>query len=382
MTEACGDFDTVVIGGGITGLCASWFLARDGDAVACLDHGYDAGSTVNAGSLHVQMQSRLERMFPGRVVDYERGLPLYPLAVNTWEAVAAELGNDIGLAVKGGLMVAETEQDLVSLERKSARERAHGVDTQVISRRELRDVAPYLDEELAGAAYCAREGKVDPLLANAAIRDRAISAGAIVVDGVRVDRLDCDKGRVRIEAGDARYTAGRVIVAAGAGSRAIAMTLGIDLPVIAEPLHMNVTEAAEPFMLHLVQHASRPITMKQLGGGHVVIGGGWPAEAGLAPRVPAVSAGSLAGNLALAARLVPGMAEFRVLRSWAGINPTADLLSILGNVVTTPDVHFLVPGDAGYTLGPCLAQLLCEQLAGRDPGFPVAAFSPNRFAAA
>lgn len=382
MTEVNSDFDTVVIGGGIIGLCVSWFLARDGDAIACLDHGYDAGSTVNAGSLHVQMQSRLERLFPKRVLDYEKGLPLYPLAVTTWEAVAAELGKDIGLVVKGGLMVAETQGDLASLERKSAREQAHGIDTQVISRRELRDVAPYLDEKLAGATYCAREGKVDPLLANAAIRDRAISSGAIIVDGVCVDRLDCDKGRVHIEVGDARYTAGRVIVAAGAGSRAIAMTLGIDLPVIAEPLHMNVTEVAEPFMLHLIQHASRPITMKQLGGGHVVIGGGWPAGAGLAPRVPTVSVDSLAGNLALAAKLVPGMAEFRVLRSWAGINPTADLISILGNVAAAPNVHFLIPGDAGYTLGPCLAQLLCEQLAGRDPGFPVAAFSPNRFAAA
>jgi len=382
MTEANLDFDTVVIGGGIVGLCASWFLARDGEAIACLDHGFNAGSTVNAGSLHVQMQSRLERLFPGRVADYEQGLPLYPLAVATWEAVAAELGSDIGFAMKGGLMVAETERDLASLEHKSARERVHGVDTQVVGRRELRDLAPYLDEQLAGAAYCAREGKVDPLLANAAIRDRAITAGAIVVDGVRVDRLDCDKDRVRIEAGDTCYTAGRVIVAAGAGSRAIAMTLGIDLPVVAEPLHMNVTEAAEPFMQHLVQHASKPITMKQLGGGHVVIGGGWPAGAGLAPRVPTVSADSLAGNLALAARLVPGMAEFHILRSWAGINPTADLVSILGNVAAAPAVHFLIPGDAGYTLGPCLAQLLCEQLAGRDPGFPVAAFSPNRFAVA
>jgi glycine/D-amino acid oxidase-like deaminating enzyme len=382
MTNHARDFDTIVIGGGIVGLCASWFLAREGEAVACLDHGFDAGSTVNAGSLHIQMQSRLERMFPGRVADYEQGLPIYPLAVATWEALAAELDNDIGFAVKGGLMVAETEQDVASLDRKSARERQHGVDSQVIGQSELRNLAPYLDENLVGAAFCAREGKVDPLLANAAIRRRATSAGALLLDGVYVDRLDCENGRVRVATRGASYIAGRVIVAAGAGSRAIAATLGINLPVVAEPLHMNVTEAAEPFMPHLVQHASRPITMKQLGGGHIVIGGGWPAGAGDAPRVPAVLAGSLTGNLGLAARLVPGMADFRVLRTWAGVNPTADLLSILGSVAAAPNVHFLVPGDAGYTLGPCLARMLCEQLAGRDPGFPVLAFSPARFAAA
>lgn len=379
MTDAQTDFDTIVIGGGLVGLCTSWFLAREGDAVACLDHGFDAGSTANAGSLHVQMQSRLERMFPERVAEYERGLPLYPLAVETWEQTAAELGEDVGLKIGGGLMVAETEDDLESLRRKSRRERENGVETHVLGRGELREMAPYLDDELAGAAYCPREGKVDPLLANDAIRRRALADGALLVDGLRVERLEPADGRVTVHTASRRYRAGRVVVAAGAGSRALAATLGFDLPVTAEPLHMNITEAAEPFMPHLVQHASRPITMKQLGRGHVVIGGGWQAEAAAPPRAPAVKSASLAGNLSLAARLVPGIGHFRVIRSWAGINPTADLLSIVGSLPKLPDVHFLVPGDAGYTLGPLLARLLCDRLAGRNPLFPLEAFSPLRF---
>jgi len=380
MTDAETGFDTIVIGGGIVGLCTSWFLAREGAAVACLDHGFDAGSTVNAGSLHVQMQSRLERLFPERVAAYERGLPLYPLAVEAWEQAAADLGEEVGLAVKGGLMVAETAEDLASLEEKSRRERANGVETHILGRAELREMAPYLDQRLAGASFCPREGKVDPLLANDAVRRRATVEGAVVFDGVRVERLEVAGGRVAVHAATRRYVAGRVVVAAGAGSRALAATLGIELPVTAEPLHMNITEAAEAFMPHLVQHASRPITMKQLGRGHVVIGGGWPARAGVAPRAAAVTPASLAGNLSLAARLVPGIGHFRVIRSWAGINPTADLLSIAGSLPDAPGVHFLVPGDAGYTLAPLLARLLCERLAGREPAFPLDVFSPQRFA--
>jgi len=379
MTDAQTEFDTIVIGGGLVGLCTSWFLAREGDSLACIDHGFDAGSTVNAGSLHVQMQSRLERLFPERVAAYERGLLLYPLAVEAWEQTAAELGEDIGLKVGGGLMVAETAEDLESLERKSRRERENGVETYILGRSELRDMAPYLDDRLAGAAYCPREGKVDPLLANDAIRRRALADGALIVDGLRVERLEAADGHVTVHGASRRYRAGRVVIAAGAGSRALAATLGVDLPVTAEPLHMNITEAAEPFMPHLVQHASRPITMKQLGRGHVVIGGGWPARAGAAPRAPAVTAASLAGNLSLAARLVPGIAHFRVIRTWAGINPTADRLSIAGSLPNLPHVHVLVPGDAGYTLGPLLARLFSEQLAGRKPDFPLEAFSPLRF---
>ena len=47
---------------------------------------------------------------------------------------------------------------------------------------------------------------------------------------------------------------------------------------ICDPLHMNITEGTAPFITHLVQHADRPITLKQLGNGQAVIGGGWPAE--------------------------------------------------------------------------------------------------------
>ena len=64
------EFDVVVIGGGITGMCLSWFLADAGLAVACIDHGRDSGSTTNAGSIHVQMQSRIMRLFPERLHDY------------------------------------------------------------------------------------------------------------------------------------------------------------------------------------------------------------------------------------------------------------------------------------------------------------------------
>lgn len=378
--RSAGSFDTIVIGGGISGLSLSWFLAREGDAVLCLDHGYDAGSTANAGSLHVQMQSRLERLFPERVAAYERLLSLYPLAVDTWGKVAEELGEDIGFRVGGGLMVAENPEDLARLEAKSRRENANGVETRILGRDELRSFAGYLDDGLVGASFCPKEGKVDPLLANDAIKRAAVAAGAVMVEGGLVGRLEPARHGVTVHTAGGHFEGGRVVVAAGAGSSALAASVGVKLPIVAEPLHMNITEAVEPFMGHLVQHASRSITMKQLGGGHLVIGGGWPAGPGAAPRAPTVTAASLAGNLSLAARLVPGIEHFRVLRTWAGVNPTADLLSIVGCAPGVPNVHVLVPGDAGYTLGPCLARLLCEQLAERDPGFPLEAFSPVRFA--
>ena len=61
-----------------------------------------------------------------------------------------------------------------------------------------------------------------------------------------------------------RVAAGRVVIAAGAGTGALRGAVRPAVPASAEPLHMNITEAAAPIIRHLVQHAERMITLKQL----------------------------------------------------------------------------------------------------------------------
>jgi len=373
------DFDTIVIGGGVTGLCISRLLAADGAAVACLDAGERAGSTANAGSLHVQMQSRLERLFPERVADVARSLAWYPKAVEEWRTLANELGDDIGFALTGGLMVADNDEQLTSLSRKSQLERANGVHTEIIDRHELARIAPYLNDTLAGASFCPLEGKIDPLKAQAALTAAAWDAGVELRTGTTVTSLTRERSGFRVVTGTTAYNTKRLVIAAGAGTTALATMLGLIIPIRAEPLHMNVTSAAEPFVNHLVQHAERSITLKQLSNGRLVIGGGWPADDRLAPIVPAVRISSLLGNLALARFLVPASASLPVTRTWAGINPTADLLSVLGSIPGLPGLYIAVPGDAGYTIGPYCARLLVELMAGRETGQDLSAYSPLRF---
>ena len=100
------EVEIVVIGGGIVGTCLAAFLAEGGTEVACVDNGHHSGSTANAGSLHVQMQSRNIRLSPHLIPDLEQTLPMYPRAVEAWKELAVHLETDIELKVEGGLMVA------------------------------------------------------------------------------------------------------------------------------------------------------------------------------------------------------------------------------------------------------------------------------------
>ncbi|WP_431283389.1 NAD(P)/FAD-dependent oxidoreductase [Humitalea sp. 24SJ18S-53] len=373
------EIDIAVIGGGIVGICAALELARDGRGVLVLDDGRHSGTTANAGSLHVQMQSRFLRLYPDQVPGLEASLPLYVAAARLWARLAQDLGTDIELRATGGLMVAEDAASLGFLAAKCAREAALGLRVHMLGAAELARIAPYLGPAVIGAELCEDEGKLNPLLANEALRRAALAAGVVHATETRVTALRASGPGWVLETPRGVVRAGRVLLAAGAGTGALAAMVGLPVPTVAEPLHMNVTEATAPLIGHLVQHAERMITMKQLAAGQVVIGGGWPARLAPGNGQPQVEASSLFGNLGLAQHLVPRVGRLRLIRTWAGVNTTADGQCILGAAPGRPGLFFAVPGDAGYTLGPLVGRMAAAAMQGRDAGFDIARFSAARF---
>jgi glycine/D-amino acid oxidase-like deaminating enzyme len=374
--------DVLIIGGGITGLMAAIRLSEAGASVAVVDAGQNAGTWANAGSLHVQMQSRFMRLYPDQVARLESALPLYAAAAREWAMLEPELG-PFELVAKGGLMLAEGADQMAFLAAKARREEARGLRVEMLDRAALDRIAPWLGPQITGAELCHDEGKMNPLLANARIRARALALGVeIRTDTIR--GIEATATHVTAH-GSNRHDGTRALIAAAWGAGALAAPFGVTIPTRAEPLHMNITEAATPLIGHLVQHAERSITLKQLGAGQIVIGGGWPAGDRGTTTPPAVLAASLLGNVALAARLVPGIGGLRVIRTWAGMNTTTDGASIIGPLPGQPRIVMAVPGDAGYTLGPLVARMAAGLMTGQPTGqatdHDAAPYSPARFAA-
>ena len=370
--------DILVIGGGIVGQVAAIELARAGGRVTVVDAGINAGSTANAGSLHVQMQSRFMRLYPDQVPNIEAALPLYRAAAEEWVRLDAALG-PVELVRKGGLMLAEDETQLAFLEKKAEREARKGISVDILDRRALERVAPWLGPQIIGAELCHDEGKVNPLAANR--RLRAVADGLGVV--FRQDRvLELSAGDHVVATGrQATYRADRVVVAAAWGAGDLVRGLGVAIPSTPEPLHMNITEPCAARIEHLVQHAERSITLKQFQSGQIVIGGGWPARDRGREVVPGVESASFLGNVALAARLAPSIGHVRVIRTWAGMNTTVDGASVIGPLPGCDRVVMAVPGDAGYTLGPLVAKHAAACLLGQADGEVIGRYSPARFAA-
>jgi glycine/D-amino acid oxidase-like deaminating enzyme len=377
--------DCLVVGGGIMGCSLAYWLAGEGRGVILLERGEinAQASGSNAGSLHVQMLSHYARLeSPADTAAAERPLALHVAAVREWQALEAALGEDFELHVEGGLMVAETDHEQRMLAAKVAREQRHGVAVELLEGASARARAPYLGSSVLAIAWCGTEGRLNPCLATPALARAAAARGAKLLRNVRLDMLrDAGTGFVaQTAAGPIR--AGVVINAAGPWAGEVAALLGVALPVTQRPLQMNVSEVAGKFLPHLVQHAGRRLTMKQAANGNILIGGGWPGRVDQSGRHQ-LSRPSIEGNLAVACRIVPRVAELHLLRSWsAPITRVPDGNPVLGESPGVPGFFQALPVPNGYTLAPLCARLVAEAVCGRSPGFDLAPWSPARFAAA
>ena len=380
--------DVVVIGAGIYGCSTAYFLARLGVTTLVVDAG-DIGagaSGANAGNLHLQLSPFSHAAeSPAWMAEFARTLPFFIEALARWKRLAGELNGDIELRCPGGIMVAETEQQMRILHEKVALERLHGLNIEMLGAPELGRRAPYLAGHVLGASHCPGEGMANALTAVTALAEGARNAGAQFRLHARVEQIVASTAGWRVETSAGPIPCERVVIAAGSSSGDIAATAGLHLPLTHRMIQMIATEACDRFVEHLVYHAEERLTLKQVANGNVLVGGGWQASRDPVFDRPTVMAESLRGSLALAQRIVPQLGEASVIRTWAGPNIyTADGRPILGAVPGRPGLFTAVCNTYGFTLGPQCGWLVAAAIAGRATACEVAeleAMSPGRFPA-
>jgi glycine/D-amino acid oxidase-like deaminating enzyme len=376
--------DTAVIGGGIAGCAVAFELARRGVEVAVLEAGDLAAmaSGANSGSLHAQIPME-PFLLEGEawVRGFASTTRLLAASIELWRGLEALLETPLEVSLKGGLLVAGSEAQLAAMARKVALERSLGLDSHLLGQSELGEVAPYLAPGLAGAAFCAQEGKASPLLAGPAFAAAARRKGAQVHPFTPVRTISEAGSGYRLETTRGVLLARRVVIATGADAGRTASLLGLDLPLWGEPIQASITEPVAAIIPHLVYFAGDKLTLKQTASGGLLIGGGWDARLDGRGR-PTVDGGNLAQNLAVAARVVPAVARARLPRSWPGlVNANADWRPVLGPVPGRPNLHFLCFPWMGFTAAPICARLVAQAIVGEPPDLPIEEFSIARYGA-
>ena len=387
-------YDAIVIGAGLTGVATAYHLAKGGASTLVLERQQinRGASGQNAGSLHFQLEHRLIEHSGELGEELTFYAALARLAIADWRALESELGaNNIELEMTGGLMLAESPEQMQTLERKAAIESAQGLQVTLLDRNEVLVKAPYLSSSISGALYCPDEGHCNPRLLSHAFARKAESAGTHFQMQAEVTGLRREGNRWlvttsnAVESGEQNFTADIVVNAAGAWSAQIARMANLHLPVFPVGLIITVTEKVPAIMDHLIQHVGRKLSLKQVDDGNLIIGGGWSA------RLPQTKGtwhndyraildiAELQKNLATARDVMPLIEDLHVLRSWTGTTGiTPDQLPIIGDLAQARGFYVAV-GGSGFTYGPTNAKLLAELILHGETSFPITAYSPNRF---
>jgi glycine/D-amino acid oxidase-like deaminating enzyme len=375
--------DVLVVGGGLAGTALAYYLAREGVEVVLVERGElnREASGTNAGSFHFQIA--IHQLIGAETHNVRERLEtevrLHAEAAEVWQTLEQELDGPLDVHITGGLMVAETAEELQLLHEKRVIEEEAGLDVQVLEGEELRSFAPYLADDLTGASFCEQEGHANPALAALLFALRAAQSGAVIRTHAEVTGIDVEPsvaaGRFTVATSAGRIRANRVVNAAGAWANEIAALAGLQLPIRSEGLHLNVTEPREHVLGPMVQHIGRRLTLKQTADDTFIIGGGWPARPEPRPQRYSTRWESMAGNVAVAVRVVPLLADVRIVRTWSGVMAfTDDLAPIVGESLRLPGYNTLI-ATTGFTLSPLVAQLLAETMAtGRNaipPAFAV-----------
>jgi glycine/D-amino acid oxidase-like deaminating enzyme len=289
-------------------------------------------------------------------------------------------------------MVAETAEETRILIEKSEIESKQGLKVELLENDEIHNLAPYLNNKVQSALLCPDEGHCNPRLLTPAFARRTQANGTQILTDTNVSGIRRADGKWKID------TAGRhqndmyepviadvVLNAAGAWAAEVGMMAGISLPLFPVGLIMNVTEKVPPILKHLIQHAGRKLSMKQVDDGNLLIGGGWLAELQqnngqwLSHLPSMINTNTIKENLRVAADIVPFIKDLHLIRTWSGITTLApDQLPLLGEIPRSPGLYVAAGGSA-FTYGPTYARLMSELILNGSTSFPITPYAADRF---
>lgn len=366
--------DVIVIGSGVIGCAAAYYMAKKGMSVLVLDQDEsvgNGGSSRNGGG--VRQSGRDPRELPLAIYGVE----------NVWPTLSDELGVDVEYHKEGNLRLGKTEthkQILTGLTEKAV---ACGLNVRMIDAEEVRKINPYLSEEVTCASWCPTDGHANPLTTTLGFYKNARALGVVFHMGEKVVKLEKVHGKLRrVCTKTTVYEADQVLVAAGYASRFLTQTVGIDVPMREELIEALVTEAEPKMFPQMLGTADADFYGHQTNHGSFVFGGATGMESTVLDngtnRTSSLTAPCICRGIM---KYVPKLADAKIVRTWAGYEDLSiDGIPVISKVEEVPGL-LLACGFTGHGFGisPVVGQLLAQLAAGETPMLSLQEFRYDRF---
>jgi sarcosine oxidase, subunit beta len=263
-------FDAVVIGCGIAGASLSWFLAKRGQKVLCLEREHPAGGGTGLSAAIMRQHYSTPLM-----------ARLAHAAIGILADAKQELGRDAGFSRAGYLFMVPPGQ-VEAMRRNVAMQQGLGIDTRLVDAARIAEAYPWLNPEGVGEITWEPDGGyTDPQIATDAFIGAAQSRGAVLRSKTPVRAILRQGARVTGVLTDAgAVNAGVVVNAAGPWARALAETAGIELQMRSVREQDTVWEARAGRELPTcsISNAVDAIYIRPLGERRYIVGRGFPKD--------------------------------------------------------------------------------------------------------
>ncbi|WP_026614111.1 NAD(P)/FAD-dependent oxidoreductase [Ensifer aridi] len=177
--------DVVVIGGGIIGATAAFFLAERGLSVALVEKGHVGCEQSSRNWGWCRRQNR-----------DERELPLSGVALRLWGEFESKIGEDVGFRRCGLLYATDNPQQLAEWEAWRDTARPFDVNTKMLSAKEAAATIPANGRRWLGGVHSIDDGKAEPAIAAPTIANGARKFGATIHQECAARGLDLVNGAV------------------------------------------------------------------------------------------------------------------------------------------------------------------------------------------
>jgi len=364
MTSKSGA-SVVIVGGGVSGLSAGWWLARSGYDVLVLDKGivgWEASGRNGGGATHYQS-------------------PLFHEEQRLWPQMDELLGYPTEYQ-RQRIIVNLTEQQQKRYAKMGAITRAMGYESSELDGKQLRELVPYVGDTALGAIYFQFGGHANPQRTVQAYSWALQDHGGRVLQHAAVTGFKTAGGRVtEVLTTKGDFGLDHLVVAAGPQSGVLLRQLGVELPLTAARAEMIVTEP-----LPLMKHGGvdgNGLYGRQTLRGNLAYGGGpheWLEENDgttiARPSTPLLR--NLAKRLA---ELFPKAAHARVIRSWSGIiENTPDGRPVIDRLNQPDNVVVCTMSGVGFGLSPATGHAIHDLVVDRKCSFAdISKLSITRF---
>ncbi|MEN4751020.1 FAD-binding oxidoreductase [Pseudomonas sp. Ps21-P2] len=361
----------LVIGGGIHGLSTALHLAQRGVEVTVLEADYCGrhASGVNAGGVRTL----------GR---HDAEIPLALSSRALWHDLSQTLGDDGGFVPSGQLKLAETAAELDECRQRVDRLQRLGFTHEVlIDAQQVFEIIPTVARHVMGGIWVKDDGYAIPYRTVTSFRLAAEKLGVKVLEMTPAQRIEQRGTEWQVSTPAGVFSAGHLVITAGAWARELAEQVGESVPAHPEGLMLMVTHRVAPFCAPVLGATGRSLSFKQFANGTVVIGGKLIGSVDFPARHGEVDLARLGISARTVTDLFPHLKHLGVNRVWAGVEAfTADDLPVIGASRKASHLSYSFGFcGSGFQMGPGTGKRLAQQILGEHSDISLEAFDIGRF---